>query len=476
MVAGATDPVKARREGEGAGHDPADAAADTAAGAPGTDPAPEIRVEELAPCRQRVTVTFAATQVRAAVDAEFDELNAKVAFPGFRPGKAPRRLIEARFGKAIRDDVRGKLVEDGFRAAVLCKHVAPLGRPTLTGDDVLPAADAAFTFQFEVTTRPSFELPAWSGLEVKVPAVSVTDADVEQGIEAMRARGGSLVASDEPLLPDDVAVVSWTALVDGVEVEREANAYYRMGSRTLDGLFVEGADEALAGGRRGTVVNARGRCPADDPRPALAGREFDVRIEVVEVKRFVPAALDEAFLKQHDFDDVDELRRDVRRRILRARERQRDRLAEERVVDRLVSALSFPLPEDLVAAEVAAVTAHHRERAAEQGVPETEAEAALAGGAQAIHAGAEARLRASFLLDRIAEAEAVAVSEAELVAAVERLAQESGQSTADVVAHFQEDPGRLESLRRELRHTKVRELLRRSAVLVEEAAPPPSAS
>lgn len=472
MVAGATDPVQAGPEGGAPGIDPAVAEAL----GPGAEPGPEIRVEDLAPCRQRVTVTFPAAQVRAAIEAQYDELNAKVAFPGFRPGKAPRRLIETRFGKAIRDDVRGKLVEDGFRAAVLGKHVAPLGRPTLTGDDVLPAADADFTYQFEVTTRPSFEVPAWKGLEVKVPAVSVTDADVEQGIEAMRAREGSLVASDAPLVPDDVAVVDWAAVVDGVEVARETNAYYRMGSRTLDGMFLEGADEALAGGRSGTVVNARGRCGADDPRPALAGKEFDVRIEVVEVKRFVPAPLDEAFLKQHDFDDVDELRRDVRRRILRARERQRDRLAEERIVDRLVTSLAFPLPEDLVAAEVAAVTAHHRERAAEQGLPETETEAALAGGAQAIRAGAEARLRAAFLLDQIAEAESVAVSEAELVAAVERIAQESGQSAADIVAHFQEDPGRIEALRRDLRHGKVRELLRRSAVLVEEAAPPPSAS
>ncbi len=435
----------------------------------------DFRVEEIAPCRKKVTVTVPADRVKSEFDAQFGEINEKISLPGFRPGKAPRKLLESKFGPHVRDEVKGKLVEAGFKQAVEEKKVTPLGRPTLAENEVVVDPAKAFEFAFEVTTRPEFELPTWKGLEVKAPLVEVTDADVESGVDTLRMQQGTLEATTEPLVLGDVALVDWQVLVDGVEAHREEGAYYRLGRGVLEGVLLEGADAALAGGKAGTTVTVRGRAAPDDPRAALAGQEFDVRLEVKDAKRFVPAPLDEAFLKRHDFDDVDELRRDVRRRILRAKERERDRVAEERLTDGLVGQVSITLPAELVDGAVGGWAERKRIEAQEAGRAEEELTAELAADEAKVRAQVETDLRRHFVLDRIAEAEGLSVSEQELVGAVEQMARESGRSAGEVVQHFQEDPARLSELKTHLLHGKAREALRRAATLVEEAAPAPAA-
>ncbi|MCC7137313.1 MAG: trigger factor [Planctomycetes bacterium] len=433
----------------------------------------EFRVEELAPCRKKVTVTVAPERVKEALDEQYAEINKQVAMPGFRPGKTPRKLLEAKFGAHIREEVRGKLVEAAFSEAVKEKKVVPLAQPTVSLDGVTVEPGKGLEFAFEVTTRPEFELPTWKGLEVKVPAVAVSDADVDEGVESMRMSEGTLEASTDPIVPDDVAVLDWKALDAGAVLHAAEGAYYRVGHGELDGIALEGADAALAGGKPGTKVTVRGRAAAEDTRRELAGREFDVELEVRDTKRFRPAALDEAFLKRHDFDDVEELRRDVRRRILRARERDRDRVAEMRLVEGLVGQLSFAIPAELVDDAVTRWAERRRYEASERGLPEDEVAKSIEADEARVRGEVEADLRRHFVLDAVAEAEKVEVTEQELVGAVEQIARESGRSAGEVVQHFQEEPNRLSELRSHLRHQKAREALRRAATIVEEAAPAP---
>src|SRR5688572_7900539 len=388
----------------------------------------DFRVEEIAPCRKKVTVTVPADRVKTEFDSRYKEINDEVTLPGFRPGHAPRKLLETRFGTHVRDEVKGKIVEAAFKQAIEDKKVAPLGQPTMDVEKAEVEPGKAFEFEFEVTTRPEFELPAWKGQEVKVPAVTVDDAAVDSAIEDLRSADGTLDASDEPLVEGDVAVVDWKAVVDGTEAGATEGSFYRLGRGVLDGLALEGGDAALAGGRAGTSVTVRGRAAPDDAREALAGKEFDVHIDVRDVKRFRPAALDEAFLKRHDFDDVEELRRDVRRRILRQRERARDRIAEDRLVEGIVAKTAITLPKDLVDNAIAGWAERRRLEARESGASEEDVAKELAAGETKVRADVETDLRRYFVLDRIAESEGLKVEEQELVATVEQMARESGRS------------------------------------------------
>jgi trigger factor len=171
----------------------------------------EFRVEELAPCRKKVTVTVPAERVREELDAQYREVNKQVAIPGFRPGKAPRRLLETRFGSKIAEEVKQKIVESAYDKLVEDRSISPLRRPTVDVEGAKVEADKPFEFGFEVITRPEFELPAWKDREVKVPAVDVSDAEVDLALEAMLRQEGTLVPAEQ-VGPEDVVAVAYEAL------------------------------------------------------------------------------------------------------------------------------------------------------------------------------------------------------------------------------------------------------------------------
>jgi trigger factor len=304
---------------------------------------------------------------------------------------------------------------------------------------------------------------------VKVPAIGVSDADVEAAVERMRLSEGTLGPAEGGIQGDDVAVLDWVAQEGGVSLGDRQGEYYRVGTGVLDGIVVPGLDEALTGKTAGASGTLRARAAGDDERPALAGKEFDLAWTLVEVKRFRAADLDETFLKRHDYDDVEELEKDVRRRLVRARERERDRLAEDRLVDELVRRTRIPLPESVVEQAVAGWGDRKRVEGQAQGLSEEEVTKVVATEADAVRHRVEEDLRRHFVLERICEAEKVEVTEPELVGAVEQIARDNGRPSGEVFAWFQQEPARLLELRSHLRHGKARELVRKAASVVEEA-------
>jgi trigger factor len=436
----------------------------------------EFRVEALAPCRKKVTITVPPEAVRKEIDGQYAEVNKQISLPGFRPGKAPRRILEARFGRHVAQEAKQKVVEAAFRRLVEEKRVDPLQQPEVDVNDVELDPAKAFEFSFEVTTKPEFELPAWKGREVKAPPVVVADAEIAKAVEQVLLMEGTLVTADGAIGEGSVAVVDWVATDGEAKLHEEASSYHRLGTDVLDGILVEGFDAKLVGAKAGDVILQEGKAAPDDPRPALAGKTFPLRVTVQEVKRFQPAALDEAYLKRHDFDDEAEFRADVAKRVRRAKERERDRLVEDRLVDGLLAGLSMELPAAIVDASIAEWTERRRVEALSEGRAEDDVTKELASGAGDIRSKVEADLRRHFVLERICEAEGIAVTEQELMGALEQIARDNRRTPAEVLEHFREQPARLGELRAHLRHEKARAELRKAAAVIDEAAPPPGKS
>ena len=435
----------------------------------------EFRVEEIAPCKKKVTITVPAERVREEFDAQYREVNKAIAMPGFRPGHVPRKLLETRFGPKIADEVKQKVVESAYESLLKDKKLEPLSRPAVDVEKTPIAADKPFEFGFEVVVRPEFALPEWKGREVKVPEIAVTDADVDAGVERLRMSEGDLVPADGAAKVEDVAVLSWSAKEGDTSLLSGEGTYYRVGGGdVLEGFLATGLDAALTGAKAGDKAKVKGRAVPEDERPLLAGKEFDLWVEVTDVKRFQPAPLDADFLKRHDYDDVAELRTDVRRKIARVRERERDRLAEDRLLDGLIDATKMPLPEEVVESAVTGWRERRRTEATAEGVPEETIVQELAAGGDDVKKRVESDLRRHFVLEKICDAEDVKVSEQELIGAIEQMARDSRRPSGEIAAQFQEQPERLAELRSHLRHQKAREALRRAARLVEEAPPAPA--
>ena len=436
----------------------------------------EFRVEDLAPCRKKVTVTVPAERVRKEVDGQYAEVNKQVSLPGFRPGKAPRKLLESKFGTHIHGEVKQKIVEAAYKQLIDEKRIAPLTQPEVNVDAQALDPAKAFEFAFEVTTRPDFELPTWKGLEVKVPAGSVTDADIDSGVERLRLQEGSLVPSEGGAAADDVVVFDWKATEGDAVLHAEDSVYYRLGQGVLDGIAIDGLEAKILGAKAGDAFVLKGRAAPDDVRPAIAGKEFTIRLDVKEIKRFKPADLDAEFLKRHDFDDVEELRLDVSKKLHRLRDRERDRLAEERLLDGLVASVTFDLPAEIVDGSVADWTERQRAEAASEGRDADETARKLTAEKDQMRAKVESDLRRHFVLEKICEAENLTVSEQELVGAVEQIGRDNGRSASEVIEHFREQPDRLAELRAHLKHEKAREAIRKAAILVDETTPPAAAA
>jgi trigger factor len=430
----------------------------------------DFRVETIGPCRKKVTVTVPAERIREEYDKQYDEINKNLSLPGFRPGKAPRKILEARFAKKLVGEVKAKLVEAAFQEMVSEKKVQPIASPRVDVEGLAFDPAAAFEFTVEMATRPEFDLPETKGLEVTVPPLSVSDADVDAGVERLRLAEGTLVpAPDGVAAEDDVLVLDLDARRGDAPLHAESNVYYRLGRGVVEGIVAEGLDAALRGASAGAKAKTEGRVAADDPREALRGDPFDLHVEVREVKRFRLPDLDEAFLKARDYDGVDELRQDVRRKIVRARERERDRMAEDRLVDLLVERAKIPLPAEVVDGEVERWLDRRRLEASAEGMPEEEITKEAAGAKDEVRSRVERDLRRVFVLEKVAEAEKVEVGESDLVAAIEQMAREAGRPTSEVAGAFS-DPQRLGELRSHVRHRKAKEALRRAASVVEETA------
>ena len=428
----------------------------------------EHSVEALAPCRKKVKITLSVEDVKAGFEKKFTELNEAIALPGFRPGRAPRRLLERKFGDKLGEEVRGELVKETLEKLIEDKAFEPLAAPELDIEELEMAPDKPFEFEFEVVTRPEFETPTYKGLDVKVPPADVTDEEVEQAIEDLRRQGAKLeTIEDGKIGEQDVLVVDWTAS-EGDSVEaKDTGAYYPYGHGVLAGFVTSDLDEQLAGKAVGTVAKSKVEVAADDPREELRGRELELEVTIKQIKRYVLPEIDEAFLGRFDYDDEDEMREEVAKQIGRQKRRGIERFAEDALVKQLVEGLDVDLPDDFVEKELENWTQRKRMDLQMEETPEEEIEKQVAEGRKDAKSAIEVDMRRWFLLERISEEENVDVTAQEMSGAVQQMAQAYGRPVEEILTNLR-DGGRLAELRDQIRHRKAAEAIRATANLIED--------
>ncbi len=430
----------------------------------------EFRVAAIGPCRKKVSVTVPPERVREEYEHQYQEINRTVALPGFRKGRTPRKILEKRFGAHLAPDVKEGLVKAALEKLVEEKKVDPLTPPQIDLEALAVDPEKALEFEFECVTKPEFETPTYRGLEVKVPAPTVSDEEVRKAIEGMLRRRAKLEPAPEgaALAEGDVAVLDWQAKSgDSVEAHDEG-VYYALGRGVIGGFVAEGVDLALTGKAPGGTATVPVHVAPDDPREELRGKDLDLAVTVKEVRRYVLPPIDAEFLKSMDFDTEEELHEDVRKKLLRAKRRGIERDAEERLVAELVSGIEMSLPADFVEKEIEAWVGRRRLAAQMEGVPEDQATKEVDAARADAKTQIERDLKRFFLLERIADQETIETTTEEMARALEEIAMAYGQPIEDVMAQFR-DQGRLAELRAQIRHRKVKELIRQAATLVEQA-------
>lgn len=408
-------------------------------------------VEQLTPTRVRISVEVPFTELEPDFQRAYKELAKQVRLPGFRPGKAPVKLLEARFGReAMLDQVVNEALPARYGQAVAESEVQPLGTPDIEVTKKEYGQELAFTA--EVDIRPKIELPDLSALKVEVDPIEVTDDDVEAELKSLRARFGTLTGADRPVADGDFVSVDLSATVNGEPVPNATaeGLSHEVGS----GRLIEGLDDALVGmsldeSREFTAKLATGE---------HAGEEAQVTVTVRSVKeRELPEPDDEFAQLASEFDTIDELRTNLREQVARVKRMQQAEKIESATIDALLEQVDVPVPEGIVQAEFDSAVhgalhgldhddAKLSEVLAGQGSSREEFEADT-------RSTAEKNVKRQLLLDALADDLEVQVGQDDLSARLLVMSRQYGVEPQQLFSYLQEQnqlPGLFADVRRGL--------------------------
>ncbi|MDI9884234.1 trigger factor [Streptomyces sp. HNM0645] len=303
-------------------------------------------VETLNPTRVRLTVEVPFEELKDSLDAAYKKINQQVTVKGFRKGKVPARVIDQRFGRgAVLEEAVNDALPKFYTEAVNEAEINPLGQPEV---DITELKDGeTLNFTAEVDVRPAIEIPDFSGIEVEVDAVEVSDEDVEKAVDQLRTRFASTSPVERAATEGDVVTIDLEAKVDG-EVLADGVAdgvQYTIGS----GELLDGIDEAVTGLEAGGEATFTSQLKGG----SAEGKDAEITVKVTQVAaRELPELDDEFAQMASEFDTLEELKADSRKRLENTKQYDQATQAQERVLEKLLELVEVPVPEKLLEDEI----------------------------------------------------------------------------------------------------------------------------
>ncbi|WP_149361463.1 trigger factor [Lolliginicoccus suaedae] len=408
-------------------------------------------VEQLSATRVRISVEVPFEELKPDFDRAYKALAQQVRVPGFRPGKVPPRIIDARVGRsAVLEQVINDTVPGKYSEAVAEGDVKAIGQPEI---EVTKIEDDHFGFTAEVDVRPEITLPEYASLEVSVEAEEATDEDVEEQLEELRKRFGTVVPVERGAEKGDLVTLDLSATVDGKPVE-DATAddlSHEVGS----GELIEGLDEAITGVAAGGTAEFPTKLLAGD----FAGEDAVVAVKVTSVKtRELPEVDDDFASLSSAFDTVEELRADLREKAEQSKRIALTNSIRDKVLEKLLEVVEFEAPQKVVDEQV-----HEQLHSALHslgGEEDTLNRLLEAQGKSREEFDAESReaadraVRAQLLLDAIADADDITVGQQELFERIFSEAQRYGMEPQQFIQEIQKQPNGLATIFADARRTK----------------------
>ncbi|MCU0916228.1 MAG: hypothetical protein MUC88_16955 [Planctomycetes bacterium] len=454
-----------------------------------------VAVEDVGPCKKKVVVEVPEETIKETVDEQYRELRRDAVLPGFRRGRAPRRLLEKRFGKETGEQVKLKLLAEASEAAIKDRKLDVLTDPEVDYQHIELPESGPLKFEFEVEVRPEFELPALEGIAVTRPKLEVTEGQIDREIEQLQRwsgvwtpREGGTIERDDQVIADVRQTIELTdeekakqaAQMEGkTEGKEETPTYIPEAEQKLDNaeiyvrpngfvgpVPVEKLDELLAGAVVGDRKTTTVEIPKTYFREELQGRKVNIEIEIKDVKYLKPAEVNEPFLKHYGVETVPELRDRIRDNLQTRLESQGRTDMSEQIYQYLLDHATFDLPTDLVARQAGSVLQRQYVNLLSRGLSRQQVEEQM----EHLRAGSEEQakqqLKTFFIMDKVAEKLGVEVGEEEINGHIARVALQRGQRPEKLKEQMERD-GSLSQFRLEVRQSNCINKLLESAKITE---------
>ena len=433
-----------------------------------TESALKVEMENLSGVKRKLTIEVPSTEVTQAVDRAYRELAKKAKVKGFRPGKVPRSVLEMYYHKDIDHDVSETLVRRSLGEALKDKGLEAINLswpepvpPVVSGED--------YRYSVEIEVAPEFTAEDYLGLKLAAPEVVVTDDEVEARLEEIRQGNAVLKppAEDRGAQAGDFVVLDYQAHFAGQPVEggKSESTYVEVGTGKFNAEF----ETNLLGLKTGAETRFAVSLPGDFANPLLAGKVVDFAVHVQEVKEKVVPDLDDTFAQNlgGNFQTVTDLRTAVREDIIKSKEQERQALLENQVSDQLLARHQFEAPPSLIAQEQENMLRDQMDRFRQHGMDTAGMDPGRI--LEVMKPMAERRVRVRLILNRIAGQENLEVDEAEMDAALARIAVNNRRDVVEIKKFYQEHD-LMEALRRTLLEDKTMKLLLDKAEITAAAA------
>jgi trigger factor len=373
-------------------------------------------VDRIKPTRAKITIEVTPEEFRPSIDHAYEHIAESVNIPGFRKGKIPAPILEQRVGRPA---ILAHAINDGldtvYRQALEETKLRPLGQPAA---DIKQSPDentfeGNLIVEIEVEVRPELDLKEYKGLKVKVDDVKVEAKEVEEELDALRARFGSLKTVERAAKKGDFTTIDLTAKIGETTIDSAQNISYEIGS----GNLLDGIDEALDTLTAGESTTFKSKLVGGDK----AGQEAEISVTLTAVKeRELPAADDKFAQLASEFDTIAELKADIEKQVAGAKSYGQGIQARELLSDKLLELINVPVSEELVEADV------NRHLEGEGRLQDDKHRAEVL-------EQSTRSFKVQMLLDAIAEKEDVQVGEQELIQYLVQASQNYGMAPNDFI-------------------------------------------
>jgi trigger factor len=427
-----------------------------------------IKIEDAGPATKKVSVEIPPDRIKAVMAEQYKELRSQAAIPGFRPGRAPAKLIEKKFAGDVKDQVRRTLISESYQQAIEKNQLKVLGEPEIEGADKLEIVDdAPLSYSFSVEVQPEINLPDLKGIKVKKPKIEIKDENVDQAMANLREQQGTLVpVEDRGVQMKDYVTADVHVKLGGEVVDHghDANIVVRPGR--LAGIQIPDLDKQLEGVKAGETKSITATAPDTHPNEKIKGKEVAIEVTVKDIKKLELAEIDEAFLDSLGFATEQELRDALREQMVERINFDVAQSQREQVSKYLLDNVNIDLPAKLSDKQADRVVHRRAISLMQRGVPQEQVLANV----ETLRSGAKdeaiRELKLFFILQKIAADANVDVDEAELNGRVALMAAQRGERPEKLKQSMSKD-GSLSELYITMREQKALDEILKTAEIEE---------
>ncbi|MDY6970870.1 MAG: trigger factor [Thermodesulfobacteriota bacterium] len=410
-------------------------------------------LEDISSVKKKLLIEIESPQVDKKIDKAYRELAIKSRIPGFRPGKAPRKILESRFANQVAEDVTMDLINESFPKAIEEAEVLPLGMPLVEKNSLKQGEN--FNYSAVIEVRPQFEVRNYLGIEVEKEICNVTEEDVRERLDQIRNNNGKLTAIevDRPIQEDDYVVLEYEGYQGGRPLDgiNSPNLLLKVGSNDFHPKF----EEALIGLHKNSETEIRVDFEDTYHNPLLRGKSVDFRVKALDIKEMLLPELNDDLARSlgADFKDLEDLKQKVRETIVSQEEKRIDSELKQRLLQNISVSVDFEFPQVLVESEIARAVENIKQNLQRNGADLEKVGLSEERIRKDFRPASEKRVKQGLILSEIAKQDRITLDEGDLQEGFRELALTTGQDPERLRKYY-EARGMIDSLKENMLEEK----------------------